>query len=142
MIFGAFSITENALFLYSKSHRRCRWLPSKSFSLAQSRRGGRLPCVKGCCKMSQATRDRGIVLKEFCFLRSLRLVYTRHLGLRWLPHLWRWGNFANVEYFSGLSATPVTCPYRDEQATGLAGGYDYKKSAFSITENAQKIFFC
>ena len=27
--------------------------------------------------------------------------------------------------FSGLSAPPVTCPYRAEQATGLAGGYDY-----------------
>ena len=26
--------------------------------------------------------------------------------------------------FSGLSAPPVTCPYRAEQATGLAGGYD------------------
>ena len=27
--------------------------------------------------------------------------------------------------FGGLSAPPVTCPYRAEQATGLAGGYDY-----------------
>ena len=26
--------------------------------------------------------------------------------------------------FSGLSAPPVPCPYRAEQATGLAGGYD------------------
>ena len=26
--------------------------------------------------------------------------------------------------FCGLSAPPVTCPYRAEQATGLAGGYD------------------
>ena len=26
--------------------------------------------------------------------------------------------------FGGLSAPPVTCPYRAEQATGLAGGYD------------------
>ena len=27
--------------------------------------------------------------------------------------------------FGGLSALPVICPYRAEQATGLAGGYDY-----------------
>ena len=27
--------------------------------------------------------------------------------------------------FGGLSAPPVICPYRAEQATGLAGGYDY-----------------
>lgn len=30
--------------------------------------------------------------------------------------------------FGGLSAPPVTCPYRAEQATGLAGGYDYEKA--------------
>lgn len=36
--------------------------------------------------------------------------------------------------FSGLSAPPVTCPYRAEQATGLAGGYDcnYIKSNSGI----------
>ena len=44
-----------------------------------------------------------------------------------MPHLWRWGNLANVECFSGLSAPPVTCPYRAEQATGLAGGHDYTR---------------
>ncbi|HEX9063422.1 MAG TPA: hypothetical protein VF941_24890, partial [Clostridia bacterium] len=27
--------------------------------------------------------------------------------------------------FGGLSALPVTCPYRAEQATSLAGGHDY-----------------
>ncbi|HEX9062374.1 MAG TPA: hypothetical protein VF941_19555, partial [Clostridia bacterium] len=26
--------------------------------------------------------------------------------------------------FGGLSALPVTCPYRAEQATSLAGGHD------------------
>ena len=29
------------------------------------------------------------------------------------------------DFFRGLSALPVPCPYRAEQATGLAGGYDY-----------------
>ena len=33
--------------------------------------------------------------------------------------------FACVGHFSGLSAPPVTCPYRTEQATGTAGGYDF-----------------
>ena len=42
-----------------------------------------------------------------------------------LPHLWLWGNFASIKNFGGLSAPPVICPYRAEQATGLAGGYDY-----------------
>jgi len=27
-------------------------------------------------------------------------------------------------FFRGLSALPVICPYRAEQATGLAGGLD------------------
>ena len=30
--------------------------------------------------------------------------------------------------FGGLSAPPVICPYRAEQATGLAGGHDYRVS--------------
>jgi len=42
-----------------------------------------------------------------------------------LPHLWLWSNFASIKNFGGLSAPPVICPYRAEQATGLAGGYDY-----------------
>jgi len=29
-----------------------------------------------------------------------------------------------ADQFGGLSAQPVICPYRAEQTTGLAGGYD------------------
>ena len=36
--------------------------------------------------------------------------------------------FAAGRRFRGLSAQPVTCPYRAEQATGFAGGYDYVRS--------------
>ena len=40
------------------------------------------------------------------------------------PHLRRQSEYANHRFFGGLSALPVTCPYRAEQATGLAGGHD------------------
>ena len=36
--------------------------------------------------------------------------------------------------FGGLSAPPVTCPYRAEQATGLAGGYDFELNTFIVVE--------
>ena len=41
-----------------------------------------------------------------------------------LSHLRLQCKFANVRLFRGLSALPAPCPYRAEQATGLAGGYD------------------
>ena len=45
--------------------------------------------------------------------------------------------------FGGLSAPPVTCPYRAEQATGLAGGHDFGafyKAKGSNLCNATKFF--
>ena len=39
--------------------------------------------------------------------------------------------------FSGLSAPPVPCPYRAEQATGLAGGYD---CADCLQRSFQQVF--
>ncbi len=30
-----------------------------------------------------------------------------------------------ADLFRGLLALPVSCPYRAEQTTGLAGGYDF-----------------
>jgi len=48
--------------------------------------------------------------------------------VEWLPYLQRRGKFASAGYFRGLSALLILCPYRAEQATGLAGDYDsYKK---------------
>ena len=43
------------------------------------------------------------------------------------PHLRRQIEYAIHRSFGGLSALPVTCPYRAEQATDLAGGYDFLK---------------
>ena len=40
--------------------------------------------------------------------------------------------------FSGLSAPPVACPYRAEQATGLAGGYDLQVEDVEAPKNGVK----
>ena len=41
------------------------------------------------------------------------------------------GHICGCQFFGGLSALPVTCPYRAEQATGFAGGYDYAQIAMT-----------
>ena len=55
--------------------------------------------------------------------------------------MWRWGEFAGVKYFGGLSALPVICPYRAEQATGLAGGYDFFPNK-GVKLGKMKYFIC
>ena len=49
-----------------------------------------------------------------------------------LSHLRLQCKFANVRLFRGLSALPAPCPYRAEQATGLAGGYDYTQGGEAL----------
>ena len=41
--------------------------------------------------------------------------------------------------FSGLSAPPVTCPYRAEQATGLASGYDWEETFVKCNNSVLQI---
>ena len=51
------------------------------------------------------------------------------------------GQFCKCRIFQWASATPVTCPYRAEQATGLAGGYDFLTFCSGVLEKgAEKLF--
>ena len=95
----------------------CRWaIPPQRW----------LPCAKGAV----AAGDWGIV-SVMWILQSLRLallgtsLYTREAKSSGCRICDCSANLQMSDFFRGLSALPAPCPYRAEQATGLAGGYDY-----------------